>query len=613
MFGKVGNQTAVSLRTFIKRHFFDTPSDAELDSTTGANANATVHDVMAVHGQASVVNGQVIVTDPEHYGAFATILIPDDERLYVSINGQKTTGRVVVSAAHAIKIEFINKRPTSKYITRVTDDKLSVYVQAELSNGVIGKLKDDGPIGDLVLEIEEIPMFADRMSPVDVLHRLRDEGYKGEVDYLALNIVCSAKQSEEQIVLRGTPPTPATRCQYKLVNLLTVIDEILRKVELSTIRTGETLAVYDPGLPSIPGRNVFGETVILDTETSNKLPRLGTGVIEVNGYIAAAIDGRLVLTKELIDVVPEHVIDSDVTVADGKIIFDGNIVIHGCVREGGYVKASGTIKVYESAADATIIGEKGVHVTGSITGCKVWAGQTQLVYTELATLIKIMIFRLERFRNDYMVMLEHAVKRHDAVTVIPEIPSLLLQYRHMELDQDLASFINVYSDSLSGIDSSYRTISDLIRTKWQAQRRNIYEEDIQCIIQKMTHYMDEIRTSHSEKSVIRCSSTMSSTLHATGNIIVKGTGSFSSTLESGHTISIRGNLRGGFAVAQKSAYIGEFGGIQNTESSVRVTNPDGFISIRVRHPNTLMEIAGQRDRCYEVEQDVHFIGGSQHC
>ena len=40
-----------------------------------------------VHGTASVMNGRIIVKDPEHYGSFATMSIPDDPRIEVTIDG----------------------------------------------------------------------------------------------------------------------------------------------------------------------------------------------------------------------------------------------------------------------------------------------------------------------------------------------------------------------------------------------------------------------------------------------------------------------------------------------------------------------------------------------
>jgi uncharacterized protein (DUF342 family) len=563
-----------------------------------------------VHGTVSVVNGEINVKDPEPYGSFATISIPDDPRIEVMIDGNKVSGRVVVSESHTIEVTFHETEPSVTYDISVSDDSMSVSMKVNVVSGSTLKLKDTEPVRHLTLAVEEVPIPPEPISPEKILDLLKERGFKGHVDYTALNRLCYATVTREEVIIHGTPPRPGRPVRFQKVLVPVEADSNTRKMRLSTVSTGTTIAVFEPEIAGLPGRDVYGN--IIQPETKSVMPTFGSGVIEVNGYIVAARDGRLVFTKKRIDVVPEYVIEDDLTAQHGEIIFEGNVVVIGAVLEGASVNATGAVTVYGSVKHATIRGEHGVTVTGHITGSRIWAGHRQWLYTHLASLVKTMIVRLERFLDDYRTMVEYAMKRFDAYTVIPQIPTLLLDRRYPELDDDFNSFIKDDFDQLLSLDISYRSLYELIRAKWQGiHRASIREEDIQSLLSSLKEYLLEIESTRTDMSIISALSVTSSMLYATGNILIKGKGSVSSTLESGNSISVSGHVRGGFLTAKKAIYVGELGNPYGIESSVRVTDKHGVVRIKTRYPNTVVEVNGERNRCYDIERNVRMGGENQ--
>ncbi|MCL6446369.1 MAG: hypothetical protein K6T83_23465 [Alicyclobacillus sp.] len=70
---------------------------------------------------------------------------------------------------------------------------------------------------------------------------------------------------------------------------------------------------------------------------------------------------------------------------------------------------------------------------------------------------------------------------------------------------------------------------------------------------------------------------------------------------------MRGIVRGGFLNAGWHIDVDELGTPLGVESSARVAHPEGRIIVGVRHPNTLLEVGGQRHRNLVPEYKVCYL------
>ena len=562
----------------------------------------------SIDGYAYIENNKLVVVDPKNYGFYATVIVPDDDRLEFRIDGKKTIGEVVVSELYQIDVVTRGREPSTKRFTRVSEDKLSVSAIVQIETGSSVMLSNSRPSLQTEFVIEEYAeeREVEPVSPYAILTLLKEQNFHGEIDYSAIHRLCQLSTSGEEVVLRGIAPSQGEPDHLNQINLPVEKDDELRLTHPSLITAGTIIVDQQLGKEGTPGRDVYGFEI---PASQNVKPlTLGQGVIRVNTHIVAAKNGRLIFSKQRIDVVSECVVDHDVTSADGKIVFDGNVIVKGSVLDGAHIHATESVIVYGDVFHSTIYAEQDVIVARTIHNSKVWAGNLKTIYSDLSPLLLRMISGLEKLKEEYLLMKSHVLKRYDAHAVLPKISSALLEKRHVDLLDDLEFFVKEYQNHLS-IDREYQSLSELLCTKWkEVQLTPLLEEDIQNLLSKMKDYHDRIVKITPGISVIRVSNAISSYLNSYGNIFITDKGCFSSNLESKKAIAIRGSLRGGFATAYHAVSVGELGNSYGMESSVRVTSLSGMIKIALRHSNTLVELCGKRDRCYSEENNLYLRG-----
>ncbi|GGJ02613.1 hypothetical protein GCM10010885_09870 [Alicyclobacillus cellulosilyticus] len=576
-------------------------------ATTGASFTEPQPETVLpspVHGRAWVAAGRIQVSDPEHFGTYATMVVPDSPHIRVLVDGRPVTGRVVVSASQDIQVELVEQSPSVSYELEVSEDRLSVCLRKRVVCGVIPRLKDCPPAETLVLELEEASYPPAETPPEVILNMLSQSGLEGILDHDAVLRVCKAMENTEAVVLRGVPPEAGNPRAITWVNFPVEADSLLRTKRAGLVSMGTIMGVMGPEKHHRPGKDVYGNPILARDEK----PRwtFGSGIVEVNRQLVAARDGRLYCARGRLDVIPEQVIERHVT--DEEITFDGNVVVHGSVS-GGSIRAAGQVWIYGSVKHATIVGEQGVTVKGDVMQAHVVAGQSQMMYQQLPSLMERILTQLDDFVDEYEIMVRHAMGRPNAGVIIPRIPHLLLQARHPELRRGLEDFLQVY-EQLAARDPDYTELRQLIQSQWLLAGQGVlYRRDIEKLRTGMAAYLEAVRQREQALSCIRVGAAVASSLRATGNIVVRGK-CIASALECGRTITVLGTLRSGFAICARSAYLHELGTSSGSEGSVRVTQPNGFIRCRLAHPNSLLQVGDKRVRLDTVVWDLRWKGES---
>ncbi|WP_218917128.1 FapA family protein [Alicyclobacillus acidocaldarius] len=457
----------MSFREFLKKIVFKDWNDVINITSPFKGRNIELdskqeHNYSPVNGTVCVKDGRIEVCDPKHYGSYPTIVVPDDPYIKVTVNGEPVTGQVVVSESHDIQVELIGKEPYVTYECIVSEDELSVSVKATIVPGFKLRLRDCAPSETLVLSVEKEFYSPEETSPITILKLLSDHGYEGTVDHEAIQRICKYESTEE-VVLRGIKPRGSGGFTCKFVRIPVETDPILQTKRCGRVSIGTILGMVERGIGDIPGRNVYGKEIPVDPQEFTL--SLGAGVIHVNNHLVAARDGRVFLTKDRIDVVRELVVEQDITDSEDEIVFDGNVVVQGSVEKGASIKATGLVTIYGSVRQSTIMGDRGVIVLGEVNKSKVFAGYQVLLYRNLLSIIERTLGELDRFRSEYLTLIQHALKRADAAEIIPKIPSILFSKRHVELIRLLTVFVKEYAE-VALIDNHYRLMKELIESKW---------------------------------------------------------------------------------------------------------------------------------------------------
>ncbi|QSO55497.1 EAL domain-containing protein (plasmid) [Alicyclobacillus curvatus] len=555
------------------------------------------------NGTVQVHHGQIIVNNPKRIGNFATIEIPSDPRVNVIVNSTPSIGRILVQENDNIFVESHNVEPTSRLLTRESPDKMEVIVVRQITPGEQYQLADKEESAHIVLEIKSEAVYPGQLATESIIEVLQSCGYQGTLDESAIEQLCNARETTEVTVLRGKRPIAGTPNSYTEIEQPREYDPLHRRMKTSTVSVGMKVATLTRGTPGVHGYNVFGER--LEPPLLGASPTVGPGVVEIGDMLVALRNGRLVFTKNKIDVVPELVIGHNLTSKDGNVDFDGDVIVYGSILDGAYIQSSGTVTVHGSVMCATVMGERGVFVSGSIVGSQVIAGQSKFLYQKTEPTLRRCITEYQRFRQEYKTLLQHAQNHPDKAANIPMIAYVLLEQRHPMLLSIFEQLSNDFRD-LSSRDAVFAQLTHELRSKWLViQRTKIHEQDVEFLHEQLVNFLDRVQTiASAEPADIRVNTVTSSILRATGKIVVKGSGVSTSTLESEDTILIKGSVRGGFMIAKHTVRVYELGTKSATETAVKVVDNTGLISIKIRHSNTVLQVGKQRDRNFEPQNNV---------
>jgi uncharacterized protein len=559
------------------------------------------------NGTVQVHDGQIVVSNPQQLGNFATIEIPSDRRISVIINTTPVIGRILVQESDNILVESHNVAPTSRLIIRESPDKMEVVAVRQITQGEQYRLKNTEASAHIVLEIKSEVVYPVPLAVESVVEWLQTPGYQGILDEATIEQLCNTEETIELTVLRGKRPISGTPDNYTAIEQPRVYDPLHRRMKTSTVTVGMKVATLTRGTPGVHGYNVFGEQI--EPPLVGASPTIGPGVAEIGDMLVALRNGRPVFTKNKIDVVPELVIGHNLTSKDGNVDFDGDVIVYGSILDGAYIQSSGTITIHGNIMCATVMGECGIFASGSIVGSQVTAGQSRFLYQKTEPTLRRCITEYRRFREEHKILLQHAQNHPNQTANIPMVAHLLLEQRHPAL---LSAFEQLSDDfqDLASRDAIFAQLTHELRSKWLViQRTKIHEQDVEHLHEQLVNFLNRVQTiASAEPADIRASTVTSSVLKATGQIIVKGTGVHASTLESEDTILVKGNVRGGFLIAKNTARIHELGTTSGTETAVRVTNEAGVIAVNIRHTNTLLQIGEQRNRNITVQNHVLYHG-----
>ncbi len=132
---------------------------------------------------------------------------------------------------------------------------------------------------------------------------------------------------------------------------------------------GQVLARKDPAKRGEPGRTVTGKLLAANDGKDTDMP-IGKNVrVSDDGMSAIAeINGQVVMNAGKITVEPVHVINGDVNLRTGNILFLGTVLIKGNVDDGFTVKAAGNIEVMGNVGKSNLDAEGDIIVHQGIAG-----------------------------------------------------------------------------------------------------------------------------------------------------------------------------------------------------------------------------------------------------
>jgi uncharacterized protein (DUF342 family) len=138
---------------------------------------------------------------------------------------------------------------------------------------------------------------------------------------------------------------------------------------IQNVVENQELAKKIPPEDGVDGKNVTGK--IIPARAGNDIPLpLGTNVHagDDGDSIFADINGQVILANGKINVEPVHMVEGDVNLKTGNVIFLGTVIINGNVEDSFSIKAAGNIEVKGTVGKAELDAEGDIIIYQGING-----------------------------------------------------------------------------------------------------------------------------------------------------------------------------------------------------------------------------------------------------
>lgn len=138
---------------------------------------------------------------------------------------------------------------------------------------------------------------------------------------------------------------------------------------LENVVAGQLLAVKVPAEEGIPGRTVTNRVLPAKSGKDSAIKHgKGTILSEDGIELTAEINGQVVYKLGRLTVEPVFIVNGDVSLETGNIVFLGSVIIQGSVQDNFEVKAAGNVEIKGTVQKAYIEAEGDIVIHQGISG-----------------------------------------------------------------------------------------------------------------------------------------------------------------------------------------------------------------------------------------------------
>ncbi|MCL6636452.1 MAG: FapA family protein [Alicyclobacillus sp.] len=557
--------------------------------------------VRPVDGVVWVENGRVLVRHPSPGGELATLVIPAAAALTVTLDGQPVQGDVQVRAGQQLEVCTRDEPPKVSYEWRVATDRLSATLVKRVQVGRVWVLVDAPPARRLHLSLCERPLAPPPAEPRLLLAGMMKAGLQGQLDVCALQRLGQAVHDAEAVVIRGRRPHRPLPPRYRL---LPEVRRQGRREGWVLLSAGQRFGYQAPAVQGVMGRDVYGQVVL--PPPIARAPALGDGVCEQEGELVAARTGRLVWTDRWIQVLPHLDWPQDLTAQDNPLVFDGCVTIRGSLLPGAQVRATGGVTIEGDVCQAEVWAGGPVRIAGRVSRAQVYAGGGTTAYSGFLQHAEEICQQLMKLAEDCRILGESAATRGEDGRLQGRLAYALLAQRYPQLRASLQTVAALLRQPPLTMVAAMRPLALCLQNWLQDEPAGLSAAAVSELAAAVRASANAVSALHAELPVLRATSVTHSTLWSAGWIRLSGTGSLASDLEAAQAVHVRGAVRGGKVVAGRAVVLGELGSAAGSPTEVRVQQAEGWIVVGLRHPNTVLEVAGRYDRTWTAERNVCF-------
>lgn len=528
-------------------------------------------------GSIEIIGGLFKIYDPAEEGRPAIII--NDPVSTILVNGRAIDKPWEVRSAD--KVEIIPK-----------EERIPGSVQVELAEGaMVAKIKvlpgtiverivkDTPPTSKLVLSYAETHVYFNDLTAADVQNALKEKGVIFGLDLQQIETAVKEAGGTFEIVARGEEMKKGRDGYVELlfnpgIKVSSYNEEELarvdykEKIEIPAVNAGDTIAVIHPPFPGSPGCLVTGKIInpppVREIRVSCKS---GCRITPEGDKVCATSTGRPLAEgrkNEILKVVPLHIHQGDVDLKSGNLRFQGELKISGDILEGMTAESLGNMEVLGNTAGARVVSGGSIFFRNNLINSSAVAGTVMDYYSKVEPVLEE-IEKIFISLNDGIKQLGTTLSNRGeeiADHKVGYLIKLLIDRKYTSLPDLLEEMADLLKEEYSFFAPQFKKILLEIKSLYAGNGlANIRrEDDLKRIIRVLTAAVLSIKESKKDlQGDIIALYIQNSTLTASGNIVVRGTGCYNSFFKAGGNIQINGVFRGGEITAGGKVYIGEAG------------------------------------------------------
>jgi len=523
-----------------------------------------------ISGQAGIIDGKIIVTNPQGDGTPA-LLYPAEEGLNVFVNGKLLEAPLEVFEDDVIEITPLVLTEEARCIAKVSSDAYSAELTVFPRVVTEYQLLNTEMSNTLKLQTKKNVKLEKAITLEEADAALKEKNVVYGIDFASLKNAVDRASGEPVVVAKGKELKEGVNGRIEFLTSTEVEtithDESSRNVDLReryrfpVVKKGDLIAKIHPPVPGVSGQTVTGK-ITVPKPVKNARFKCGEGVdfLEEKGEIIASRDGRLIISGTTIKVVNLITHNGDVNLESGNLRFSGDIRIYGNIMENMLVEAKGNLFVDGNGFGAVIKAGEGIQFTKNIIKCRVEGGL-------LFALLKTIILHVRMLEKEYSTFL-NAVRqvisslagkrrgvdrdffRRVALAVLQKVSSNMPE-RLARIESALKDNSNQQFDSLK---KTMELLKSLFSGTLEMEGMDILEnigDSLEGFLAKGENLLKEIPP-------LNASYVQNSVLKHSGDIKIVGAGSYYSRLQAGGSVTVEGVCRGGTIEAEGDVRVKEF-------------------------------------------------------
>ncbi|SHJ69024.1 hypothetical protein SAMN02745248_00713 [Hathewaya proteolytica DSM 3090] len=567
-------------------------------------------DVNNKDGSIGVVNGRIVVNNPEGHGEPAYII--PSSKLFVFVSGEKVQTKTDVFSYTDVTYEIPEKVALRNMKVLCKDNEMKAILSVSYEPGIRYKLKDQQFAKFTSFDIEKKEEILPPLYTREEIEKaLVSAGISYGIDREVIEAAMTSYDFTEGLVAEGLDPVAPVPDKVDIkfkIKPPKFKEDLKGNVDYKSIgqivsvEPGQLLAQIIEGNQGSDGVSVRGKIIKVPKPKPLKIV-CGSGCEQFGNQIKSTLKGKPLYNGGKFSVSELHEVRSNVDLSTGNIKFSGHVVVYGHVLEGMEVEGTAGVEIYKSVANSVIKSNGNIEISGNSLLSNINAGGIENANSIIREKMKSISISLEELYGDCM-----QIEKQNTLgqPVRPgELIKILLERKFRNLTNKVSDFLRVY---LAFDNCNKKLYINLKMRLLGGGPLTIEKYDVlQELIIALNDEIHRLVVDNSSKADIKLSYCQDSVINATGNVYINGRGQYQSNIMAGDSVyitGIRSVSRGGIIQAGniiKCNFIGSDAGVK-TELKV---DKQGEIFANFAYHNTKFTVGTYQYTLEKPSKDIH--------